>query len=302
MALQSENLFYDLIDEPEHPKQMGKVDITYQQAANILSNAAGFIGSYDFTLNPYIGCAFACSYCYSANFTQTEEERDTWGQWVKVKENAVKLMEKRRAGALDGKTIYMASATDPYQPVERKLKLTRGILEALIRKHKPKLVVQTRSPDVIRDCDLFKRLELNGGRVRVNMTVTTDNDEIRRIFEPGCPTNAARLKAIAEVTAQGIDTCITMTPLLVVDNPHRFVEALLATGVKRFITQPFRFQTGQFTATTRQPAIDAMAAYLNSDPVNFVDRYLEHYRTVYRVLEAGLPYLGEGREGFRPPF
>ena len=74
-----------------------------------------------------------------------------------VKENALELLERRKRGALDGKLIYMSTVTDPYQPIERQLDLTRGLLEVLADRHSPKLVVQTRSPDVARDCDLFLR-------------------------------------------------------------------------------------------------------------------------------------------------
>ena len=134
---------------------------------------------YDFTLNPYGGCSFGCTYCYAAFFSRTKQGRDTWGKWVDVKENAVELMDKRRAGSLDGKLIYMSSVTDPYQPVERDLELTRKVLEIMADRHKPKLVVQTRSPDVVRDVDLFQRIEANGGRVQVNMTITTDDEDVR---------------------------------------------------------------------------------------------------------------------------
>lgn len=73
-----------------------------------------------------------------------------------VKENAVELMRKRRHGGLDGKRIYMSSVTDPYQPLERKLELTRELLKIMAERHRPMLMVQTRSPLVVRDCDLFR--------------------------------------------------------------------------------------------------------------------------------------------------
>ena len=77
----------------------------------------------------------------------------------------------------------------------------------------------------MRDIDLFMKIVANGGSVQVNMTVTSDsaNDEdVRRTFEPGCPSNRARLGAIAEVQAAGIQSCITMTPLLLVDDVDLF--------------------------------------------------------------------------------
>ena len=207
--------------------------------------------AYDYTLNPYSGCSFGCTYCYAAFFSRDVEKRDSWGYWVVVKENAPELLEKRKRGTLDGNLIYMSSVTDPYQSVERELGLTRRLLEIMAdRGDKPKLVVQTRSPDVVRDCDLFSRIEENGGRVQVNMTATTDDEDIRRTFEPFCPSNPVRLRAISEVLTAGIDTCITMTPLLLVSSPYAFADSLRETGVQKFIAQPFHFQRGKFLAGT----------------------------------------------------
>ena len=280
-----------LTTEPSaRPSRIGETKVAYAPAREILTRATGFMNAYDFTLNPYSGCSFGCTYCYAAFFSRDKERRDSWGYWVSVKENAVDLMEKRKPGSLDGKLIYMSSVTDPYQPVERELKLTRRLLEVMAERHKPKLVVQTRSPDVARDCDLFRRIEDNGGRVQVNMTVTTDDEDIRRAFEPFCPSNPARLSAIRQVQAAGVDACITMTPLLLVSSPYAFADSLKETGVQKFIAQPFHFQRGKFIATTRERAFDLMA------------EKLEHYQMVFDVLRDMLPELGEGKDGFSPPF
>lgn len=259
--------------------------------------------AYDFTLNPYSGCSFGCTYCYAAFFSRDVEKRDSWGYWVNVKDNAVELLRKRKPGTLDGKLIYMSSVTDPYQPVERQLELTRGLLQTMAeRGDKPKLVVQTRSPAVVRDCDLFRRIEENGGRIQVNMTVTTDEEDIRRTFEPHCPSNPRRLDAIGKVQAAGIDTCITMTPLLLVSSPYAFADSLLDTGVQKFIAQPFHFKRGKFLAGTRDSAFDLMAEKLGCARASFQDEYMEHYDMVFGVLKDTLPQLGEGKSGFEPPF
>ncbi len=286
-----------------HPDRIGDVALDYVRTREILTKASGFMDTYDYTLNPYSGCSFGCTYCYAAFFSRDVEKRDNWGYWVSIKENAVELLEKRKPGALDGKLIYMSSVTDPYQPVERQLELTRGLLGTMAeRGDKPKLVVQTRSPDVVRDWDLFRRIEKNGGRVQVNMTVTTDDEDIRRTFEPFCPSNPARLRAIGEVRAAGVDTCITMTPLLLVSSPYAFADSLNETGVEKFIAQPFHFQRGKFLAGTRDKAFDLMAEKLGCDRVSFKEEYLEHYRMVFDVLRDTLPELGEGKAGFEPPF
>ena len=290
------------------PDLIGQTAVTYAPTSQILTKPTGFMDAYDFTLNPYSGCSFGCTYCYAAFFSRDAEKRDTWGRWVNVKEKAVELMSRPRRRSLDNKLIYMSSVTDPYQPIERELKLTRRLLQVMVeRGEKPKLVVQTRSPLVVRDCDLFQRIEEKGGRVQVNMTVTTDDEDIRRTFEPSCPSNMVRLRAIKEVQAAGIDTCITMTPLLLVNNNDDFADELIGTGVKKFIAQPFHFRQGKFLAGTRDGAYDLMAEKLGCGRDNFGNEYLKRYREFFQVLNNRLQYndlppLGEGKDGFAPPF
>ena len=223
-----------------------------------------------------------------------------------VKENAVSKLERLRS-SLDGKLIYMSSVTDPYQPIERHVKLTRNLLEVLAEpRHKPKLVVQTRSPDVKNDIDLFQTIEKNGGHVQVNMTVTTDDEDIRRTFEPSCPGNTVRLRAIAKVQAAGIQCCITMTPLLLVSDPELFADELLDTDVRRFIIQPFHFTRGKFVANTREEAVQLMADKLDCEIDHFVDAYMQDYKSTEAIIRNRLAdegiELGEGKDGFKPPF
>lgn len=282
------------------PRRLGHADVEGAPVRDILTRATGFMDAYDFTLNPYAGCSFGCTYCYAAFFSHSTERRDSWGRWVSVKENAVERLRHRR-GNLDGKLIYMSSVTDPYQPVERVYRLTRGLLEVLARQ-RPKLVVQTRSPDVVRDADLFRAIADRGGRVQVNMTVTTDDEDVRRTFEPFCPGNSARLRAACELRAAGVAACITMTPLLLVRNARKFAEDLLGTGIRDFIVQPFHFQRGKFVAGTRDAALSLMTRKLSGARTNFREAYLQHYHGVREVLRTRLPKLGEGKDGFRPPF
>jgi len=156
---------------------------------------------------------------------------------------------KRMRTSLHNKAIYMSSVTDPYQPVERRLGLVRSLLEVLVDQQ-PRLTIQTRSPLVTRDLDLLRRFE----HVRVNMTVTTDSEEVRRAFEPGCPDNKKRLQAIRAVAEAGLDAGITMTPLLPLADPDHFADDLLATGVRRFVVQDFHADRGKFVAGTREPS------------------------------------------------
>lgn len=287
-------------------RTIGHADIKYDDATGILTSATGFMDAYDYTLNPYSGCSFGCTYCYAAFFSRNPEQRDSWGNWVRVKQNAVALLNSKHPTSLVGKRIYMSTVTDPYQPIERKLRLTRELLKRLID-CRPKLVVQTRSPDVVRDIDLFKRIVDNGGHVQVNLTITTDDEDVRRTFEPHCPNNNVRLNAAARLREANVQTCITMTPLLWVEDANGFAKQLLETNVERFIVQGFHFQRGKFVRGTRDVALGLMAQKLTSDRKKLPERYGEHYDDACDILRAriegaGLPPLGEGKDGFRPPF
>ncbi len=288
--------------EPPRPRRMGQASVEYTSPRSILTRATGFMDQYDFTLNPYSGCSFGCTYCYAAFFSRSREKQQNWGRWIIAKENARRLMEKRRPGSLDRRLIYMSSVTDPYQPIERELELTRGVLEVMAERHQPRLVVQTRSPDVVRDADLYREITARGGRVQVNITITTDDESIRKTFEPYCPSNARRLEAARQLMNEGISLCVTMTPLLLVRDAEAFVQRLLDTGVEQFIVQPFHFKRGRFVAGTRDSALRLMAEALGATRSDLGVAYLEHYGAVREVLRRELPSLGEGKDGFAPPF
>lgn len=284
---------------------IGKTKVTYVTARDILTNATGFIDGYDYTLNPIVGCQFRCRYCYASTMTRSQYEQDNWGYWVRVKENAVYKTRKHRR--LDGKSVYMSSVTDPYQPIERRLGLVRSILEVLAeRGDRVRLVVQTRSPLVTRDTEIMEQIIANGGRVQVNMTVTTDDDDVRRHVEPGCPSIPARLRAITEVAATKVETAITMSPLLHVSDHEGFAQHLLATGADRFIAQALHPQrhsdSPAFKATTWLQAIQPMADLMECEPKHVMARHQRQYKADIAELSKHLPHIAEGRAGFRPPF
>ncbi|AEE52605.1 SPL family radical SAM protein [Haliscomenobacter hydrossis] len=279
------DLFSDLEDDKKN--SIGKSKVDYKKASTILTKASGFMESYDYTLNPYSGCSYGCTYCYAAFFSRTEEQRNNWGYWLTVKENALYLLMKYRKRPLTGKTIYMSSVTDPYQPIEKELKLTRSLIKELADFHQPRLVIQTRSPMITRDIDLLQQFK----SIQVNMTITTDSEKVRKVFEPLCPSNATRLKAIKEVNDAGINTCITMTPLLPIENAEAFAIGLKDTGIKNFIVQPFHSDRGKFIAGTREAAMDF---------IKELNWTMDKYRHVESILIKHIPEIGIGKEGFKP--
>lgn len=271
----------------ERRTKLGRSTIEYVPAHSILTKSSGFMEDYDYTLNPYAGCTFGCTYCYAAFFARDRALQDSWGDWVRVKENALALLQRKRKHPLIGKTIYMSSVTDPYQPIERDLQLTRSLLEELEQYHKPRIVIQTRSPIVTRDIDIFKKFQF----IQVNMTITTDDEEVRRVFEPSCSSINARLAAITEVQKSGVPSCITMTPLLPVHDPVGFAMRLLDTGVDKFIIQPFHTEKGRFIAGTRENAVKLFQER-NWD--------VQAYQKILSIIKRHIPHITEGKSGFSP--
>jgi DNA repair photolyase len=228
------------------PTALGPAQIRAIETSHLLTPGQGRTSDYDYTLNPYRGCSFGCSYCYAAFFVPDEGQRADWGRWVEVKVRAAEVLRRRE---LTGKRIYMSSVTDPYQPVEAKVELTRRVVEVLAEAQ-ARLVVQTRSPLVARDADLFQRFE----RLRVNMSITTDDDAVRRRFEPGCASIERRLEAVEQLKAVGIRVNVCVCPMLPMSDPEAFGRKLARMGVDG--VSSFYFHSGDraFAAGTRDGA------------------------------------------------
>ena len=165
----------------------------------------------DYTINPYRGCAFGCSYCYASKFVYEDAaKRVGWGDWVEVKRNVVSALEQD-APKLFGKSVWLGSATDPYQPVELRLGLTRALLEVLLMAYPTHLHLQTRSPHVLRDIPLLQRF---GDTLTVGISIPTDSDVVRKVFEPRAPSIARRLQTARALKEAGVPVAISVAPLL----------------------------------------------------------------------------------------
>jgi DNA repair photolyase len=190
-----------------------KMKITRKTPKTLLTPATGYLAGYHYTLNPYIGCGFACSYCYVRRMPIALFRGQEWGTWIDIKENAKQILCKEllKAKKKGPVTIFMSSSTDPYQPIEYKEEITRSLLIAMTEQKPDFLFVQTRSPLVTRDMDLFMNLK---DRVRISMTVETDLEEIRKVFTPWAPPIGARLKAIQTLREAGLPVQVTISPIL----------------------------------------------------------------------------------------
>lgn len=232
-----------LFDQVYDLPRAGGVAVGARTASIILTKATGAIQRFcDYSLNPYVGCAFGCAYCYAAFFVPDEQRAREWGTWVDVKVNALALL-RRRAMEVAGKSILVGSATDPYQPIELRTGLTRSLLEFLSRlSPQPKIHVQTRSPHITRDIDILQRFE----HLSVGMSVTTDNEEIRRRFEPKCASIERRLRAAEVLVRAGVRVFLSVAPMLPVKNPEAFARRLASVGAHSCWASHFRVTRGEF--------------------------------------------------------
>ncbi len=173
------------------------------QAKTILSKSR----IHDYALNAYVGCGHNCIYCYARFMKRFTGHREAWGEFVDVKMNAAELL-LREARKKKG-TVWISGVCDAYQPVEQKYMLTGRCLEILVDNGWP-VNIQTKSPLVLRDIGLLKRSE----KAEVGFTITTADERIRKIFEPGAPAIDERIKALGILHAEGIRTYVMVAPLL----------------------------------------------------------------------------------------
>jgi DNA repair photolyase len=155
------------------------------------------IEGYDYCINPYVGCAHGCRYCYASFMKRFTGHMEPWGEFVDVKVNAPEVLRCQLRRARRG-SILIGTVTDPYQPAEKKYRITRGCLEALLECQFP-INILTRSPLVVRDIDLFERFE----DISVGISITTDREEIRKTFEPNAPSIQSRMEALKRVHKAG---------------------------------------------------------------------------------------------------
>ena len=204
--------------------------LTEDRAKSALSyNESPDLG-FDRSINPYRGCEHGCIYCYARpshaylGFSPGLEFETR----LMFKPDIAALLEKElRKPGYQPRPIALGANTDPYQPVERQLGLTRAVLDVLDRFNHPVTIV-TKSAGVLRDMDVLQRLAARN-LVRVCLSVTTLDPALARIMEPRAATPARRLQAIRELTAAGIPTAILAAPMIPAVNDME-LEKLLEQG------------------------------------------------------------------------
>jgi len=248
------------------------------------------------SLNPYVGCEFGCAYCYARSTHRhvveracsdgrlaASELRDEQGVagWevferrVFIKQGADRVLAQTLTPERIGdRTIVIGTATDPYQPAERRFGLTRAVLERLVGFEDLSIGIITKSQLVARDVDVLKRLSQRH-RLTIHVSLISTDPRLIRLFEPRSPTPHARLRALGKLVAAGLDAGLIVAPVLpgITDElPH--LEALMgaarAQGAKFVHPGPLRLY----------PTVRALF-------LPIIDRHFPHLSERYRVAFQG---------------
>jgi DNA repair photolyase len=197
----------------------------------------------DYTLNAYQGCAFGCSYCYvpvmRGRRGQVDEE--PWGGWVQVKVNAPEVLKKQMRRLAPEASIAIGTATDSWQPLEKRYGIARRILEEMAERPNP-VSLLTRSPLLLRDIDVLKRMP----GVKVGVSLPTFDEHARRVFEPMAPAIPGRVHLVRRLVEAGLEVSLFWCPILygVTDNAEAVEEYLRQAkelGVARVVCDTLNY-------------------------------------------------------------
>jgi DNA repair photolyase len=199
---------------------------------------------FTWAINPYRGCEFACKYCYARYTHEFMELRDgvDFERKIFVKQQAAAFLQSELKKVKPGEEIAIGTATDPYQPAERRFELTRSILEELARHSGLEIGIVTKSSLVTRDTEILRWVgERN--RIFVNVTVTTVDVELARKLEPRAPRPDLRMEAVRQLNLAGVDAGVICAPVLpeITDRPRDLeavVKAASEAGAKYIYANP----------------------------------------------------------------
>ena len=177
---------------------------------------------FTWTINPYRGCEFGCRYCYARYTHEFMEMRNgmEFEQKIYVKQRAADLLRRELRQVKPGEAIALGTATDPYQPAERRYEVTRGILEEFARRGGFELGIVTKSNMVVRDLALLKEVA-KANRLSVHITITTLDVDLARILEPRAPRPDLRLDAVRTLSQAGLCVGLSCSPVVpgITDSP-----------------------------------------------------------------------------------
>jgi DNA repair photolyase len=170
---------------------------------------------FTWTVNPYRGCEFACKYCYARYTHEFMEMRDgmDFERRIYVKQQAAHLLRRDLRKVKPGEEIAIGTATDPYQPAERRFAVTRAILEVFAEQRGFDIGIVTKSDLVLRDTELLRQVARRN-KLFINLTITTLDTELARILEPRAPRPDLRMKAVQKLNQSGVPAGVICAPVI----------------------------------------------------------------------------------------
>jgi len=233
-----------LAAEGEPLRQGHEVEYFTLPTRSLLNRCTGVRMPFTWTINPYRGCEFACKYCYARYTHEFMEMRDgvDFEQKIYVKQHAANLLRQELRRVKPGEQIAIGTATDPYQPAERRFEVTRAILEELARHQGLEMGLITKGNLILRDLDLLKELARNN-RLFVNLTITTLNVDLARILEPRAPRPDLRMETVRKLNLAGITAGVSCSPVIpgitdTLRNLEAVVRATAEAGGKHIFANP----------------------------------------------------------------
>jgi DNA repair photolyase len=240
---------------------------------------------FTWTINPYRGCEFACKYCYARYTHEFMEMRNgiDFEQKIYVKQHAADFLRQELRRVKPGEAIALGTATDPYQPAERRYEVTRVILEEFARHQGFELGIVTKSNLIVRDVPVLQQIARHN-QLSINMTITTLDVELARLLEPRAPRPDLRLDAVRQLRDAGIRVGISCSPVIpaVTDSP-KDLEALVRAAADAGATHIFA------NALFLKPC--SAAVFLP-----FIEQHFPHLIDNYRQRYEGRAFLSPAYE------
>ena len=206
-----------------------QVEYREEPCRSALNRVKGMM--FEWSLNPYMGCAHRCTFCYVRAFERRADRPsdDRYGRSIRVKINVAEVLTRELARPTwEGASIVVGAATDPYQPAEGRYRLTRSCLGVLAAASNPFSII-TRGPMIVRDVDVLQEASRRA-KVSITFSIPTLDDDVWRKSEPSTAHPRQRLRAIKELSDAGIDARVGMAPILpgVSDRPEQLAEVARA--------------------------------------------------------------------------
>lgn len=222
------SLFPQLLTENQQETFLFEdLDVELEEARSILRPQRDPHFGFGFALSPYRGCGHGCLYCYVREYPNALHGVEEWGKWSSPKMNAPELLWNCRH-RVHNQSVFISTATDPYQPIEREFRITRACLEILLKCRTARVMLHTKSPLVLQDIELLCAF---GDRLSIGFSIPTDDDTVRQIVEPKAPPIPSRWAAVERLTRVGINVHLAVTPMMLISDLNAFARRAKESGV-----------------------------------------------------------------------